>query len=74
MGLLGTPGWVELLIVLVIVLVVVLLLFGRRLPEVARSLGHGIVEFNRGIRSVDAAAATELTRADESKRIKRNGP
>ncbi|MCA8974363.1 MAG: twin-arginine translocase TatA/TatE family subunit [Planctomycetes bacterium] len=33
-----------------IVLVVVLLLFGHRLPGMARSLGSGITEFKRGLR------------------------
>lgn len=34
----------------VIVLVVVLLLFGNRLPGVARSLGAGITEFKKGLK------------------------
>jgi len=29
-----------------------LLLFGKRLPEVGRSLGKGIVEFKRGLKGV----------------------
>lgn len=33
--------------------VVMLLLFGRRLPEVGRSLGKGLVEFKKGLRDVD---------------------
>lgn len=35
-----------------IIAVIALLLFGRRLPEVGRSLGKGIVEFKKGIRDV----------------------
>jgi len=38
---------------IVIILVVALLLFGRRLPEVGRSLGRGIVEFKKGLRGVE---------------------
>ena len=34
----------------VIVLVVALLLFGHRIPSMARSLGSGIVEFKKGLR------------------------
>ncbi len=30
-----------------------LLIFGKRLPEVGRSLGKGIVEFKRGLKDVE---------------------
>lgn len=33
--------------------IIALLLFGKRLPEVARSLGKGIVEFKKGIKGID---------------------
>lgn len=36
-----------------IILLVVLLLFGaRKLPEMARSLGHGIREFRKSVREI----------------------
>ncbi len=38
---------------LVIVLFIALLLFGKRLPEVARSMGKGIVEFKKGVRGIE---------------------
>lgn len=38
---------------LIILLVLGLLIFGRRLPEVGRSLGKGIVEFKKGVRGID---------------------
>lgn len=38
---------------MIAILVVALLLFGRRLPEVGRSLGKGIVEFKRGLKGID---------------------
>jgi sec-independent protein translocase protein TatA len=41
----GLPGGWEWLIVLFIIL----LLFGRRLPGVARSLGQGISSFKKGL-------------------------
>lgn len=44
-----TPSFWE----LIIVLVVALLLFGKRLPDVARSLGKGIVEFKKGVRGIE---------------------
>ena len=37
----------------VVVLLVALLLFGRRLPAVARSMGKSIVEFKKGLRDVE---------------------
>ena len=38
---------------IIIILVFALLIFGRRLPEVARSLGKGIVEFKKGVRGIE---------------------
>lgn len=38
---------------MLIVGAIALLLFGKRLPEVARSLGQGIVEFKRGINGIE---------------------
>ena len=43
---------------------VALVLFGRRLPEVGRSLGKGIVEFKKGLKGIqddldDAGEETE---------------
>lgn len=49
LALLNNIGFQEYLIIAVILL----LLFGRRLPEVGRSLGKGIVEFKKGLRDVE---------------------
>ncbi len=38
---------------MVIVGIVAVLLFGKRLPEVGRSLGKGLVEFKKGIRGIE---------------------
>jgi len=38
---------------LLVILVVALLLFGSRLPEVARSIGRAIQEFKKGLRDVN---------------------
>ena len=35
---------------MIVIGVVALLLFGKRLPEVGRSLGRGIVEFKKGLK------------------------
>ncbi len=43
------PGPTEMLIILAIAV----LLFGKRLPEVGRSLGKGIVEFKKGIHGIE---------------------
>ena len=41
---------------LLIALVVVLLLFGNRLPSVARSLGQSLTEFKKGLKESDDPA------------------
>jgi len=38
---------------ILILLVLGVLLFGRRLPEVGRSLGKGIVEFKKGLKGLE---------------------
>lgn len=44
----------------IIIAVIALLLFGRRLPEVGRSLGKGIVEFKKGLRDVQDSVEREV--------------
>ena len=58
-----TPGPYE----LIIIGVVAVLLFGRRLPEVGRSLGRGIVEFKRGIRGLEDDIDDAATKPDPPK-------
>lgn len=43
----------------IIILGIGLLLFGKRLPEVGRSLGKGIVEFKRGLKDIGDEIETE---------------
>ena len=58
-----TSGWNWL-----IILVILLLLFGRRLPGIARSLGQGITEFKKGLNEGETPIEREL---DESPRGER---
>ncbi len=57
---LGMPGPAELLIILAIGL----LIFGRRLPEVGRSLGKSIVEFKRGVRDIQNEIEEESSKPE----------
>lgn len=50
--------------------VIALLLFGRRLPEVGRSLGRGISEFKKGLKDV----GDELNKTEEEDRQSRLSP
>jgi sec-independent protein translocase protein TatA len=57
----GLPGGGE----WIVILVVAVLIFGRRLPEIARGLGKSITEFKKGIKDTE----TDINRAiDESDR------
>ncbi len=38
---------------MIVVMLVAVLLFGKRLPEVGRSLGKGIVEFKKGLHGIE---------------------
>ncbi len=66
-GLLGIsmPGGYEWLILLVLGL----LIFGKRLPEVGRSLGRGIVEFKKGIKGINEEIESESSRGQEPARV-----
>ena len=56
---------------MIVVAILGVLLFGKRLPEVGRSLGKGIVEFKKGLRGIEeefhAATAEGPRRAEPSR-------
>lgn len=45
---------------LIVILIIALILFGKRLPEVSRSLGKGIREFQKGMRGVEDEIRREV--------------
>ena len=54
-------GWQELLVIGV----VAVLIFGRRIPEVGRSLGQGLVEFKKGLHGVKDQVKDAVEQTDE---------
>ncbi|MDA0803658.1 MAG: twin-arginine translocase TatA/TatE family subunit [Planctomycetota bacterium] len=46
----------------IIILVIGLLLFGKRLPDLGRSVGKTIVEFKKGLRDVEKEVEAESSR------------
>ena len=47
----------------IILIVLGVLLFGRKLPDVGRSLGKGIVEFKKGLKGLEDEVDTSSTAA-----------
>lgn len=57
-----SPGPMEMLIILGIAV----LLFGKRLPEVGRSLGRGLVEFKKGLHGIEEEIESAGTSSDST--------
>ena len=59
----GLPGWAE----AAVILIVAVLLFGKRLPTIARNMGKSLTEFKKGLRETqdDMRGAIDT---DESKK------
>lgn len=52
----GMPGGIE----WIVILVVALLISGKRLPEVMKSMGKGIVEFKKGVKGIEDIKKTTV--------------
>jgi sec-independent protein translocase protein TatA len=50
-----------------IILIVALLIFGKRLPEVMKSLGKGIVEFKKGVKGVEEDVEESSSKSTQKK-------
>lgn len=50
----------------IIVLVIAVLIFGRRLPEIARGLGKSITEFKKGIKDTEDEVKNALDESDKA--------
>ena len=68
LALIGPLGGWEILIIAV----VGLLIFGKRLPEVGRSLGKGIVEFKKGLQGIEDDVNTAGSSGKDQPRIDRD--
>jgi len=53
----------------IVIGVIGLLLFGKRLPEVGRSLGKGIVEFKKGLKGIEDDLDNQVTRPEPAKQL-----
>ena len=51
----------------IVILFVALLIFGRRLPDVMRSMGRGVVEFKRGIKGIEDDVEAESHRSSTTR-------
>jgi len=56
-----TPGPME----LIVIMIIAVLIFGRRLPEIARGLGKSITEFKKGIKDTEDDVRKAIDESDK---------